>query len=118
MLSVPAGEDVEASALSRRGWSISAIARHLDRDRKTVRSYLAGERVPGPAARRARIRWPVRGVAARFADDSHLWASVLLPGPSCKHATFAEQVPGLTTSPAARRQYMISNHSAYPDGLG
>lgn len=45
MLSV--GEDVEASALSRRGWSGSAIARLLDRDRKTVRSYLAGDRVPG-----------------------------------------------------------------------
>jgi len=40
------GEDVEAAALSKRGWSISAIARHLGRDRKTVRSYLAGERSP------------------------------------------------------------------------
>jgi hypothetical protein len=45
MLSV--GEDVEADALSKRGWTISAIARHLGRDRKTVRSYLSGERVPG-----------------------------------------------------------------------
>ena len=41
------GEDVEAHALRKRGWSISAIARHLGRDRKTVRSYLNGERVPG-----------------------------------------------------------------------
>ena len=35
-------EDVEAHALWRRGWSISAIARHLDRDRKTIRGYLSG----------------------------------------------------------------------------
>ena len=30
------GEDVEADALFKRGWSISAIARHLGRDRETV----------------------------------------------------------------------------------
>jgi hypothetical protein len=77
MLSV--GEDVEASALSRRGWSISAIARHLDRDRKTVRSYLAGEREPGfrrPAGPDPLAPFAAY-VAARFADDPHLWASAL-----------------------------------------
>jgi transposase len=41
------GEAVEAQALRRRGWTISAIARHLGRDRKTVRAYLNGEREPG-----------------------------------------------------------------------
>ena len=41
------GEDVEADALFKRGWTVSAIARHLGRDRKTVRSYLSGERSPG-----------------------------------------------------------------------
>ena len=41
------GEDVEAHALRKRGWSISAIARHLGRDRKTVRDYLEGRRQPG-----------------------------------------------------------------------
>lgn len=40
------GEDVEAHALRRRGWSISAIARHLGRGRMTVRAYLNGEREP------------------------------------------------------------------------
>jgi hypothetical protein len=72
MLSV--GEDVEASALSRRGWSVSAIARHLGRDRKTVRSYLAGDRVPG--VRRRAAPDPLAPfaayAAARFADDPHL----------------------------------------------
>ena len=40
-------EDVEAHALKKRGWSISAIARHLGIDRKTVRSHLTGERTAG-----------------------------------------------------------------------
>ena len=44
-------EDVEAHALFKQGWSISAIARHLDRDRKTVRSYLAGKQSPGERRR-------------------------------------------------------------------
>ncbi len=39
-------ECVEVHALKRRGWSISAISRHLGRDRKTVRAYLLGERMP------------------------------------------------------------------------
>ena len=44
------GEDVEVHALARRGWSVSAIARHLGRDRKTVRGYLQGKRQPGVRA--------------------------------------------------------------------
>jgi transposase len=59
------GEDVEVHALASRGWSVSAIARHLGRDRKTVRAYLTGQRQPGrrPAAkpdplRRSPVIWP------------------------------------------------------------
>src|ERR1035437_5414758 len=93
------GEDVEASALSGRGWSISAIARHLGRDRKTVRSYLAGERVPG--ARRRAAPDPLAlfasYVAARFADDPHLWASALFDevvplGYDRSYVSFARQL--------------------------
>ena len=40
-------DDVEVHALRKRGWSISAIARHTGHDRKTVRKYLAGERQAG-----------------------------------------------------------------------
>jgi len=97
MLSV--GEDVEADALSKRGWTISAIARHLGRDRKTVRSYLSGERVPG-------VRRPARPdaladyrayVVARFDDDPHLWASALFDevvalGYTASYVSFARQV--------------------------
>ena len=41
------GEDVEIHALRKQGWSISAIARHLGLDRKTVRAYLGGGREAG-----------------------------------------------------------------------
>ncbi len=73
------GEDVEAHALRKRGWSISAIARHLDRDRKTIRAYLNDERVPGVRARSgpdplARFE---KYLTARFADDHHVWGTVL-----------------------------------------
>lgn len=73
------GEDVEAHALRERGWTISAIARHLGRDRKTVRSYLNGERTPGRRARPAPdpLEAFTKYLAARFVDDPHVWASAL-----------------------------------------
>ena len=43
-------DDVEIHALARRGWSVSAIARHTGRDRKTVRKYLQGEARRGSRA--------------------------------------------------------------------
>ena len=72
-------EDVEADALFKRGWSISAIARHLDRDRKTVRSYVKGDRVAGVRATSAPDPLAPFAVyvSARFVDDPHLWATAL-----------------------------------------
>ena len=72
-------EDVEAHALKERGWSIAAIARHLGRDPKTVRAYLAGERTPGvcrPSEEDHVVDFE-RYVVARFAEDCHVQASVL-----------------------------------------
>jgi hypothetical protein len=70
-------DDVEIHALARRGWSVSAIARHTGRDRKTVRKYLkeAGpSREPGSSCLE-----PFRDyLAARFADDAHVDGTVLL----------------------------------------
>ena len=70
---------VEVQALYARGWTKSAIARHLAINRRTVRDYLKGERVPG---RRAPGGPDVFGPFAeytrlRLADDPHLWASTL-----------------------------------------
>jgi transposase len=69
-------DDVEIHALARRGWSVSAIARHTGRDRKTVAKYLAGQ---SPSLERApscveRFR-PY--LVARFADDAHVLATTL-----------------------------------------
>ncbi|HUY98067.1 MAG TPA: IS21 family transposase [Verrucomicrobiae bacterium] len=73
------GEDVEAHALRRRGWPIAAIARHLGRDRKTIRAYLRQERVPGVRQRAAAdpLAPYAPYLAARFADNAHIWASAL-----------------------------------------
>jgi transposase len=93
------GEDVEVHALRQRGWSISAIARHVNRDPKTVRAYLNGERRPGE---RARSRPDVLAefvpyVSARFVDDPHVWASALFDevvplGYGSSYVSFARQL--------------------------
>jgi transposase len=72
-------EDMEISSLSKRGWSISAIARHTGRDRKTVRVYLCGDRESGVRRRREpdlfdRFEPYVR---QRLVDDPHVRATVL-----------------------------------------
>jgi len=76
---ISGSEDVEADALFKRGWSISAIARHLGRDRKTVRAYVKGDRLAGVRAPAAPdVLAPFADyVTARFADDPHLWCSAL-----------------------------------------
>ncbi len=69
-------EDMEIAALRGRGWTVSAIARHTGRDRKTVKAYLRGQ-----AKRRRRapsVLEPYRDyLVARFADDPHVLGSVL-----------------------------------------
>jgi len=72
-------EDIDAHALRKRGWTISAIARHLDRDRKTVRAYLSGDRTPGVRSSTTLDWFAPFAVylAARFAEDPHVWATTL-----------------------------------------
>src|SRR5207247_1993730 len=70
-------DEVEIVALHRRGWSISAIARHTGRDRKTVRAWLRGER-GREAARTPSALEPYRVyIERRLQDDPHLDATVL-----------------------------------------
>jgi transposase len=69
-------DDVEIHALAARGWSVSAIARHTGRDRKTVRKYLTPQRArrePAPSCLEPYLEY----IAARFGDDAHLQAKVL-----------------------------------------
>ena len=69
---------VEIVALHRRGWSVSAIARHTGRDRKTVRAWLRGER-DRERSREPGALEPFRAyVERRLAEDPHLDATVLL----------------------------------------
>ena len=72
-------EDVEAYALRKRGWTIAAIARHLDRDRKTVRRYLKGNRQPGQRTSSVPDPFAPYGehVQARLQEDPHVWATAL-----------------------------------------
>lgn len=72
-------ENVEAHALREQGWSVSAIARHLGRDRKTVRGYLSARRQPGvrAAAGPDRFEAYARYCAKRLAEDPHVWATAL-----------------------------------------
>jgi transposase len=71
--------NVEASALRSQGWTISAIARHLGHDRKTIRDYLEGKRAPGERARSAPDPFEefAEYVRIRLFDDPHLWATAL-----------------------------------------
>lgn len=70
---------VEAQALRARGWSISAIAGHLEHDRKTIRACLNGERRPGERAfsRPDGLAEFVGYCRQRLADDPHLWLTTL-----------------------------------------
>jgi transposase len=96
-------DDVEIHALARRGWSVSAIARHTGRDRKTVRKYLSdGKRAREPAPS---CLEPYREyLAARFADDAHVDGTVLFRevkalGFERSYVTFVRQLRVLALRP-------------------
>jgi transposase len=100
------GEDVEAFALRKRGWSYSAIARHLGRDRRTVKAYIEGNREPGRrrGAGPSPLERFVPYLKARFADDPHVWASALYDevtelGYTCSYPSFARQLRHATLRP-------------------
>jgi len=99
-------EDLDAHALRRQGWSISAIARHLGRDRKTIRAYLNGERAPHQRRQPPDTFVPFLDYCRqRLCDDPHLWASTLFDelsqlGYSGAYSSFTE----------ALRRYQVRPH--------
>ena len=95
-------DDIDVHALRRQGWTISAIARHLGRDRKTIRAYLAGERVAGVRARSGPDPFEpfVVYATARLGEDPHLWASTLMD--ELLDLGFAGSYPTLTRQVRAR----------------
>ena len=92
-------EDIDAHALRRQGWTISAIARHLGRDRKTIHAYLNDERVAGERkpAEADPFEPFVDYVRARLSEDPHLWAVTLFDevaglGYDRSYPTFTRQI--------------------------
>ena len=99
-------DDIDVHALRRQGWTISAIARHLGRDRKTIRAYLDG--------RQAGVRAPagpdgfapfVDYCSARLTEDPHLWAMTLFDevtalGYDRAYSTFTRQLRTRNLRPA------------------
>lgn len=103
-----AEEYSEVCGLWRQGWSISAIARHLDRDRKTIRAYLSGDRTVGVrvASHDDFLRF-VPYCQQRLDDDPHLQASTL-------HAEVLElgYQRAYSTFTRALRRHVIRPHCA------
>ncbi len=100
-------DDVDACALHRQGWTISAIARHLGHDRKTILAYVTGRRAAGrrvPAGQDGFVPF-VDYVAARLGEDPHLWASTLFDelaelGFTGSYPTLTRQLRGRRLRPA------------------
>jgi len=118
-------DDVDAHALRARGWTISAIARHLGHDRKTIRAYLFSGRVAGQRARPAgedRFDRFVDYVRERLREDPHLWATTLFDelvglGFAQSYQTLTRQVrarglrpPCETCHAAKRRPVAVIEH--------
>ena len=95
-------EDVEIHALHQRGWSISAIARHTGRNRRTIRNYINGVTAPGarkPADEDSFAPF-VDYVSARLREDPHVWARTLCD--ELEEFGFALSYPSLTRNIRAR----------------
>ena len=95
-------EDVEIHALHQRGWSISAIARHTGRNRRTIRNYINRVTAPGvrkPAGEDSFTPF-VDYVSARLCEDPHLWARTLCD--ELEGLGFALSYPSLTRNIRAR----------------
>jgi transposase len=99
-------DDIDVHALRRQGWTISAIARHLGRDRKTIRAYLNGRRAGVRAATGPDLFAPfVDYCRARLTEDPHLWAMTLFDevvdlGYDRAYSTFTRQLRARKLRPA------------------
>jgi transposase len=99
-------DDIDVHALRRQGWTISAIARHLGHDRKTIRAYLNGRQAGGRAPAGPDLFAPfVDYCRARLTEDPHLWAATLFDevtalGYDRAYSTFTRQLRARKLRPA------------------
>ena len=72
-------DDVDAHAVRRQGWTITAIAKHLGHDRMTIWAYLAGDCVAGEdASSHPDPLEPFLAYATqRLLDHPHVWGTTL-----------------------------------------
>ena len=86
---------VDIHALHRQGITISEIARRTGHDRKTIRSYLRGDRVPGirKLATPDTFEPFTDYVTARLVEDPHLWAVTLLDEAAPRWVSWAPTSP-------------------------
>lgn len=108
---------VHAHALRRQGWTISAIARHLGRDRKTIRAYLNGERATGQRRQAPDAFVPFLPYCRQcLADDPHLWASILFDvvvglGYEGAYSTFTRALRRYRVRPhCSEHRLTVTNH--------
>src|ERR1700739_4857777 len=87
---------VEAEALRKQGWTISAIARHLGVTRVTGPQDLRGQRTPGvrPSSAPDPFAEYVEYCRLRLAADPHLWATTLFDEVTA--LGYAESYPSFT----------------------
>jgi hypothetical protein len=75
---IPARSAIQAKQLHERGWSTTAIARHLGHTPTTIRTYLRGQRSPGrPHATTDAFAPLAAYTARRLRQDPHLPATSL-----------------------------------------
>src|SRR5437879_2601559 len=92
-------EHVEISALKGRGWTFSAIARHVGVSRNTVKAYLRGQREPGQRQSAGPDHFEpfVDYLRVRARDDAPVWGTALYDeartlGYGQSYVTFARQI--------------------------
>ena len=73
-----AHEAEQARTMRGKGWTISAISRHLGHDRKTIRAHLDGHRSTDSRERLDPLEPFLEYCRQRLADNPHLPASTLL----------------------------------------
>src|SRR3954453_8122226 len=118
-------DDIDVHPLRRQGWTISAIARHLGRVRKTIRAYLNGRQAGVRAAAGPDLFEPfVDYCRARLTEDPHLWAMTLFDevvdlGYDRAYSTFTRQLrtrhlrpAGEPCVPARGRPTAVIDHPA------
>src|SRR5215213_9167908 len=101
---------VEARALHARGWTISAIARHLQINRRTVRRYLSGEvgvgkrRPAGLDGFERFVGWAKVWLRAAAKIRPGRGQMLSCPAPSTRSTWIDSQVRAITALPASPRR--------------